>query len=98
LPRAKLDPKAPENTVIVDLDKAPRNVRGMVEYEVDIFILRPADAAKGNGILSMTGLKNPTLARAATKSWPRRCYVFDVRAACLRGNWVSLLLPRLSTS
>src|SRR5262249_39557065 len=47
--RGELDPTA--HTVIVDLDKAPRNAHGMVEYEVDIFILRPADPAKGNGIL-----------------------------------------------
>src|SRR5215510_10429315 len=47
--RGELDPAA--HTIIVDLDKAPRNARGMVEYEVDIFILRPADPAKGNGIL-----------------------------------------------
>src|SRR3954453_4702721 len=49
--KGELDPKAPEHAVIVDLDKAPRNARGMVEYEVDIFIMRPADPAKGNGIL-----------------------------------------------
>ena len=49
--KGELDPAAPEHAVIVDLDKAPRNARGMVEYEVDIFILRPADRAKGNGTL-----------------------------------------------
>src|SRR5438128_1635177 len=49
--KGELDPKAPENAVIVDLDKAPVNARGMVDYEVDIFILRPADPGKGNGIL-----------------------------------------------
>ena len=49
--RGELDPKAPEHVDIVGLDRAPRNARGMVEYEVDVFILRPADAAKGNGIL-----------------------------------------------
>ena len=49
--RGELDPKAPEHADIVGLDRAPRNARGMVEYEVDVFILRPADAAKGNGIL-----------------------------------------------
>src|SRR5262245_3002511 len=47
----ELNPKAPENSGIVDLGKAVRNAHGMVEYEVDIFILRPADPAKGNGIL-----------------------------------------------
>jgi hypothetical protein len=49
--KGELDPSARENAVIVDLDKAPRNSRGMVEYEIDIFILRPADPAKGSGIL-----------------------------------------------
>ena len=47
--KGELDPKAPDHAAIVDLDKAPRNARGLVEYEVDIFILRPADPAKGNG-------------------------------------------------
>src|SRR5215510_14997984 len=49
--RGELDPKAPAHADIAGLDKAPRNARGMVEYEVDVFILRPADPAKGNGIL-----------------------------------------------
>ena len=49
--KGELDPAAPQNAVIVDLDKAARNARGMVDYEVDIFILRPADPAKGNGLL-----------------------------------------------
>jgi len=49
--KGELDPQAPQNAVIVDLDKAPRNARGMVDYEVDIFILRPADPGKGNGLL-----------------------------------------------
>ncbi len=49
--RGELDPATPEHAAIVGLDKAPRNARGMVEYEVDVFILRPADPAKANGIL-----------------------------------------------
>jgi hypothetical protein len=49
--RGELDPKAPEHADIVGLDRAPHNARGMVEYEVDVFILRPADPGKGNGIL-----------------------------------------------
>ena len=53
--KGELDPSARENAGIVDLDKAPRNARGMVEYEVDIFILRPADPAKGSGILYLRG-------------------------------------------
>src|SRR5262247_822508 len=49
--RGELDPNVPEHAVIVGLDKAPRNARGLVEYEVDVFILRPADPTKGNGFL-----------------------------------------------
>ena len=50
--KGELDPAAPpENRAIVDLDKAPRNARGMVEYETDFFILRPAEPARSNGVL-----------------------------------------------
>jgi len=49
--KGELDPNAAQNKVIVDLDKAPRNARGMVDYETDVFILRPADPARGSGIM-----------------------------------------------
>jgi Alpha/beta hydrolase domain len=49
--KGEVDPAAPENQVIVDLDKAPRNARGMVEYETDFFILRPAEPQRAGGIL-----------------------------------------------
>jgi hypothetical protein len=44
----ELDPRQPLNTVIVNLDKAPRNERGLVEYEADFYIMRPADLGRGN--------------------------------------------------
>jgi hypothetical protein len=47
----ELDPTQPLNTMIVDLDKAPRNARGNVEYSADFYILKPTDLAKGNGAL-----------------------------------------------
>ena len=49
--RGELDPADPRNRVIVNLDKAPRNAAGRVEYEADFFMLRPADPARGNGKL-----------------------------------------------
>ncbi len=49
--RGVLDPAAPENAGIVDLDHAPKNARGLVEYATDFDILRPKDAPRGNGIL-----------------------------------------------
>src|ERR1700724_3130767 len=49
--RGELDPRSPLNAAIVDLDKAPRNARGMVEYSADFYILKPVDIIKGNGAL-----------------------------------------------
>ena len=44
-------PDNSHNRQIVDLDKAPRNERGEVEFAADVFILRPKDPARGNGSL-----------------------------------------------
>jgi hypothetical protein len=49
--RGELDPAFARNQAIVNLDKAPRNSRGMVEYEADVEILTPADPTKGAGVL-----------------------------------------------
>jgi len=49
--KGEINPAAPENRVIVDLDKAPRNVHGMIAYEADFFILRPAKPRRASGVL-----------------------------------------------
>jgi hypothetical protein len=49
--KGELDPQAAQNRDIVGLDKAPRNARGLVEYETDFFMLRPLDPARGNGVI-----------------------------------------------
>jgi len=49
--RGVLDPAAPGNAGIVDLDHAPRNAKGLVDYATDFDILRPKDARRGSGIL-----------------------------------------------
>lgn len=43
-----VDPKAASNREIVDLDKAPRNDAGLVEFSADLYILKPRDPALGN--------------------------------------------------
>ncbi|MQB01819.1 MAG: hypothetical protein GEU78_16325 [Actinobacteria bacterium] len=45
----QLDPTDRRNTVIVDLDKAPRNDAGMVEYSTPFMILQPVDLERGSG-------------------------------------------------
>jgi hypothetical protein len=49
--KGELDPADPRNQVIVNLDKAPRNAAGRVEYEADFYILRPVDAKRGSRTL-----------------------------------------------
>jgi len=49
--KGELDPADTRNKAIVNIDKAPRNAAGRVEYEADFFLLRPVDAARGNGKL-----------------------------------------------
>ena len=44
----EVDPNDPRNAVIVDIAHAPKNARGMVEYDMDFMILKPLDLAKGN--------------------------------------------------
>ncbi len=47
----ELDPKLPQNAVITDIELAPRNARGMVEYSADFTILKPVDMSKATGVL-----------------------------------------------
>ena len=44
-------PGAAGNSVIVDIDRAPRNAQGLVEATTDVEILRPSVAANGNRTL-----------------------------------------------
>jgi hypothetical protein len=44
-----IDPNLPSNRIIVDIDKAPRNAGGLVEFSADFHMLKPRDPAKGNG-------------------------------------------------
>ena len=46
--KGELDPADARNKVIVNLDKAPRNAAGRVEYEADFYILRPVEPARGS--------------------------------------------------
>jgi hypothetical protein len=46
-----LDPALRQNSAVVDLNLAPRNPTGKVEFWADLFILTPANPAKGNGAL-----------------------------------------------
>jgi hypothetical protein len=44
----EVDPKNPQNAIITDIELAPRNARGNVEYSHNFYILKPKDPNKGN--------------------------------------------------
>ena len=45
----EVDPANPANRVVTDIDLAPRNDRGMVEFRSNFFLLKPTDVTRGNG-------------------------------------------------
>lgn len=44
-----IDPTLPANRIIRDIDFAPKNADGLVEFSADLYMLKPRDPAKGNG-------------------------------------------------
>ncbi|MBS0391410.1 MAG: hypothetical protein JSS19_16565 [Proteobacteria bacterium] len=47
----EVDPADPKNAVIQDLQLAPVNARGMVEYSTDFVMLKPKNLSKASGVL-----------------------------------------------
>ena len=46
-----VDPRHPVNQIITDIDKAPKNAAGKVEFSSDFYMLKPKDHRRGNGTL-----------------------------------------------
>jgi hypothetical protein len=49
----EVDPADPRNARITDIELAPRNAEGKVEYSMDIYILKPVNLSQGNHKLFM---------------------------------------------
>ena len=49
--RFAADPAHPLHQQITDIELAPRNSQGLVEFSADVYILRPVDPKKGSGRL-----------------------------------------------
>jgi hypothetical protein len=47
----ELDPADPTNALITDIQRAPKNARGKVEYVGTFTLMKPVDASKGSGVL-----------------------------------------------
>lgn len=46
-----VDPRLDPNLIITDIDKAPVNAEGLVEFSADLYILKPKNVERGNGAL-----------------------------------------------
>jgi hypothetical protein len=67
-----IDPKAPANRNIPNIDKAPKNAKGMIEFSSDIYIDRPKDAAKGNSVALVEASNRGRRSLSTTFSQPFR--------------------------
>ena len=47
----EVDPNDPANAIIVDIENAPKNAIGKVEFSADFFLLKPKNVQRGNGTL-----------------------------------------------
>src|ERR1700733_4627123 len=47
----ELDPRDPLNAIITDLQFAPRNARGLVEYTATFTLAKPVDISKASGVM-----------------------------------------------
>lgn len=46
-----VDPALPANRIVTDIDRAPRNGAGKVEFSADFFLLKPKEIGRGNGAI-----------------------------------------------
>src|SRR5256885_16770167 len=44
-----VDPRNSANQIIADIDKAPKNASGKVEFSSDFYMIKPKDIGRGNG-------------------------------------------------
>jgi hypothetical protein len=63
-----VDPKLAVNRTIVDLDKAPRNADGLIEFSADVALLRPANP-NGSILLDIPNRGNRTATGAFGESF-----------------------------
>ena len=46
-----VDPRNSANRIIADIDKAPKNAVGKVEFSSDFYMIKPKDLSRGNGTI-----------------------------------------------
>jgi hypothetical protein len=75
----ELDPKNPLNAVITDIQFAPRNAHGMVEYVATFSLAKPMDMGKTSGVLIYEVANRGRIALATASSDPRNGRLLQAR-------------------
>jgi hypothetical protein len=63
-----VDPTAARNTLIADIDKAPRNAAGRVEFSSDLHILRPKTGGAGVALVDIVNRGRVTVLNSFNRS------------------------------
>ncbi len=93
----ELDPKDPLNAIITDIQLAPRNSRGMVEYVATFTINKPVDMSKASGTLlyNVANRGNANLTRAFNIGGePGDGFFFKRGHVFLASGWQADVTPR----
>ena len=65
-----VDPKNPRNAVIADIDKAPRNAAGLVEFSSDFSLQRPLTGGNGAALVDVVNRGGTTALRLNRSTRP----------------------------
>src|SRR5512135_3028499 len=65
-----VDPKNPRNAVIADIDKAPRNAAGLVEFVADFSLQRPVSGGNGAALIDVVNRGGTTALRLNRSARP----------------------------
>jgi hypothetical protein len=95
------DPMAPANSQVVDIQLAPRNSLGKVEWSADFYLLKPVDLSRGNGALfyDVNNRGNPTALRmfndaaAVDPDQPGNGFFMNRGYTLLWSGWIGQVLP-----
>jgi hypothetical protein len=66
-----VNPADPHNAIIVDVDKAPRNSAGLVEFSSDFYILRPKEGGNGSALVEVSNRGGRGLLRQFNRGGPQ---------------------------
>jgi hypothetical protein len=65
-----VDPKNPRNAVIADIDKAPKNAAGLVEFVADFSLERPVSGGNGAALIDVVNRGSTTALRLNRSARP----------------------------